>query len=107
VNPPNPVLFFASYHAYLDHASGAALATRDLFEHLTARGWSCRVVCGPHLSYEDRRTPRAVLERHQIPHHIEWCAPPNGVPLPESLSFENAETGREIHRARIPPATLS
>ena len=76
--PSNPVLLFASYHAYLDHASGAALATRDLFEALGARGWSCRVVCGPTLDYRDGRGPAGVLHRYQIPHHIERCAPPAG-----------------------------
>jgi len=75
---PNPVLLFASYHAYLDHSSGAALATRDLFEDLTAQGWKCRVVCGPALDYQDGRGPADVLHEHQIPHHIECCAPHNG-----------------------------
>ncbi|QJW92546.1 glycosyltransferase [Frigoriglobus tundricola] len=76
--PVPPVLLFASYHAYLDHSSGAALATRDLFEALSARGWSCRVVCGPALDYGDGRGPAEVLREHQIPHHLERCAPPTG-----------------------------
>jgi glycosyltransferase involved in cell wall biosynthesis len=71
-------LLFASYHAYLDHSSGAALATRDLFEHLVAWGWKCRVVCGPVLDYPDGRTPGDVLHEHRIPHHHERCAPPTG-----------------------------
>jgi len=78
VSQPNPVLLFASYHAYLDHSSGAALATRDLFEDLAAHGWICRVVCGPALDYLDGREPADVLHEYQIPHHIERCAPPNG-----------------------------
>ena len=87
-----PSLLFASYHAYLDHSSGAALATRDLFEHLTARGWRCRAVCGPELDYHGGREPAAVLREYQVPHHLERCAPPgvrydlyhfvlNGVPV--------------------------
>ncbi|HEY1190185.1 MAG TPA: glycosyltransferase [Gemmata sp.] len=75
---PNPRLLFASYHAYLDHSSGAALATRDLFEHLTARGWSCRSVCGPELDFHDGREPAAVLREYRIPYHLEQCAPPGG-----------------------------
>jgi glycosyltransferase involved in cell wall biosynthesis len=78
VPEPNPTLLFASYHAYLDHSSGAALATRDLFEHLAAGGWNCRVVCGPALDYQDGRGPAGVLHEHGIQHHLERCAPPNG-----------------------------
>jgi glycosyltransferase involved in cell wall biosynthesis len=74
----NPVLLFASYHAYLDHSSGAALATRDLFEDLTAHGWDCRVVCGPVLDYQDARGVASVLQELGIAHHVERCAPPRG-----------------------------
>jgi hypothetical protein len=42
-----PRLLFCSYHNYLDTTSGAALCTRELLELLTARGWPCRVLCGP------------------------------------------------------------
>lgn len=73
-----PRLLFASYHAYLDHSSGAALATRDLFEDLAAHGWACRVVCGPRLDFEDGRGVPDVLREHQLPHHLERCAPPGG-----------------------------
>jgi len=45
-------LLFASYHCYLDPSSGAALATRDLLRMLAARGWQCRVLCGPQLDFE-------------------------------------------------------
>ncbi|VTR95484.1 Glycosyltransferase OS=Singulisphaera acidiphila (strain ATCC BAA-1392 / DSM 18658 / VKM B-2454 / MOB10) GN=Sinac_4472 PE=4 SV=1: Glyco_trans_4_4: Glycos_transf_1 [Gemmata massiliana] len=75
----NPRLLFASYHAYLDHSSGAALATRDLFEDLTAHGWGCRVVCGPALDYHDGRGPEGVLHEYRIQHQIEHCAPSSGV----------------------------
>lgn len=76
----HPRLLFASYHAYLDHASGAALATRDLFEDLAAHGWACRVVCGPRLDYPGGRNPAAVLAGCGIPYYHEQCAPPGGVP---------------------------
>lgn len=59
--PDNPRLLFASYHAYLDQSSGAALSTRDLFEDLAAHGWECRVACGPKLDYEDGRGPADAL----------------------------------------------
>lgn len=73
-----PRLLFASYHAYLDHSSGAALATRDLFEDLAAHGWDCRAVCGPQLDFEDGRGVPDVLRDHQLAHHVERCAPPTG-----------------------------
>jgi glycosyltransferase involved in cell wall biosynthesis len=76
----HPRLLFASYHAYLDHSSGAALATRDLFEDLAAHGWDCRVVCGPRLDYEDGRGPAAVLRELGVPYHLEQCAPRGGAP---------------------------
>lgn len=75
---PNPPLLFASYHAYLDHSSGAALSTRDLFEDLSAHGWDCRAVCGPQLDFGDGRGVPDVLRDHRVPHHLERCAPPGG-----------------------------
>jgi hypothetical protein len=47
-----PRLLFCSYHCYVDPSSGAALATRDLMELLTAGGWACGVFTGPQLDYE-------------------------------------------------------
>jgi glycosyltransferase involved in cell wall biosynthesis len=44
-----PSILFASRHCYLDFASGAAGAARDLFLMLAERGWTCRVVCGSDL----------------------------------------------------------
>lgn len=73
-----PGLLFASWHAYLDHSSGAALATRDLFEDLAAQGWTCRVVCGPALDFGDGRGPEDVLREYALPYHRERCAPPGG-----------------------------
>ncbi len=74
----NPPLLFASYHAYLDHSSGAALATRDLFEALAAAGWDCRVVCGPQLDFGDGRGVPDVLREYGLAYHVERCAPPRG-----------------------------
>lgn len=76
----NPRLLFASYHAYLDPSSGAALSTRELFEDLAAHGWACRVVCGPQLDYEDRRSVPEILRDHGLSYHVERCAPPGGCP---------------------------
>ncbi len=47
-------LLFCSYYSYLDHSSGAALATRDLLELLTQRGWECAVFSGPLLDDRTR-----------------------------------------------------
>ena len=52
--PPGPAvtrprLLFVSYHCSEDPTNGAALATRDQFGLLSARGWDCRVLSGPML----------------------------------------------------------
>lgn len=78
VSGSNPRVLFASYHAYLDQSSGAALSTRDLFEDLTAHGWECRVVCGPRLDYQDGRGPADALREAGIPYALERCAPAGG-----------------------------
>jgi glycosyltransferase involved in cell wall biosynthesis len=78
VTPPAPSVLFASYHAYPDHASGAALATRDLLEHLAARGWACRAVCGPQFDRPGGPDPREVLREYRLPYHAERCAPARG-----------------------------
>jgi len=49
-------LLFASIHSYLDPSSGAAMASRELLERLTARGWDCRVLACGVLDYQ-RETP--------------------------------------------------
>jgi len=62
---PSPILpkrlLFASYHCYVDPSSGAAQSARDLMPALAARGWQCRVFCGPHLDFEDGRLFRQVM----------------------------------------------
>ena len=54
-------LLFASIHSYLDPSSGAALATRELLEILSARGWDCRAfTCGV-LDYQTETPLEDVL----------------------------------------------
>jgi glycosyltransferase involved in cell wall biosynthesis len=54
-------LLFASIHSYIDPASGAAIATRELLELLAARGWDCRALgCGV-LDYQDNTPVEDVL----------------------------------------------
>lgn len=61
----SPRLLFCSYCSYLDHSSGAALATRDLLELLAKNGWECSVFSGPHL---DDRTPlEAAFRKEDLP----------------------------------------
>ncbi len=45
-------LLFASIHSYLDPSSGAAMASREVLELLTARGWDCRVLAFGVLDYQ-------------------------------------------------------
>ena len=52
MNAPLERLLFASVHGYLDPASGAALATRDLLELLTTRRVDCRVLSTGVLDFE-------------------------------------------------------
>jgi glycosyltransferase involved in cell wall biosynthesis len=62
-------LLFASCHGYVDHASGAALATRDILSLLARDGVDCRVLSTGVLDYE-RETPlRPVLDSLGIPIH--------------------------------------
>jgi glycosyltransferase involved in cell wall biosynthesis len=66
---------FASWHSYLDPASGAALATRDLFEDLTGNGWDCKVVCGPVSDDAAARPISEILASHRLAYYRERCAP--------------------------------
>jgi len=52
----NRRLLFASIHSYLDPSSGAAMASREVLELLTARGWDCRALTCGVLDYQ-RETP--------------------------------------------------
>jgi hypothetical protein len=61
-----PRLLFSSYHCYQDPSSGAALCTRELLELLARRGWCCRVLCGPHLDFEQNRNLAQLLAHQEI-----------------------------------------
>ena len=61
-----PRLLFCSYHCYWDPSSGAALCTRQLLELLAQRGWSCRVLCGPQLDFEQSHSLAQLLGSQQI-----------------------------------------
>jgi glycosyltransferase involved in cell wall biosynthesis len=54
-------LLFASIHSYLDPASGAALATRELLELLAERGWDCRALTCGVLDYQNETPLEDVL----------------------------------------------
>lgn len=70
-----PRLLFASYHCYIDPASGAAIATRDLLEMMAGRGWACRLVCGPVLDVCSVRRSVELLEPRMVLSSV-----PGGVP---------------------------
>jgi glycosyltransferase involved in cell wall biosynthesis len=81
-------LLFASYHCYVDPSSGAALATRDLLRMLAARGWDCRVLCGPQLDFEEGESLTQILSDQGI----RWTSRPCATgPTPFTLlQFEQA-----------------
>jgi len=56
-------LLLASTHSYIDHSSGAALATRDL----PVRGWDCRALTCGVLDYEDETPLDDVLAALEQP----------------------------------------
>ena len=60
-------LLFASIHSYLDPSGGAALATREMLELLTARGMDCRALCTGVLDYERETTLDEVLTSLELP----------------------------------------
>jgi glycosyltransferase involved in cell wall biosynthesis len=60
-------LLFASIHSYLDPASGAALATRELLELLAARGWDCRALTCGVLDYQNETPLEDVLAAIERP----------------------------------------
>ncbi len=54
-------LLFASVHSYLDPSSGAAMASREVLELLTARDWDCRALTCGVLDYQRETTLDEVL----------------------------------------------
>jgi glycosyltransferase involved in cell wall biosynthesis len=80
-------LLFASCHGYVDHASGAALATRDILSLLARDGVDCRVLSTGVLDYE-RETPlRPVLDSLGIPIHQAYAQLSDGHSV-EVFDFE-------------------
>jgi glycosyltransferase involved in cell wall biosynthesis len=63
-----PRLLFASVHSPIDPSSGAALATRDVLELLTTRGWDCRMLAAGVLDYEQDTPLEAVLDGLGLPY---------------------------------------
>ena len=60
-------LLFASTHSYLDPSSGAALATRDMLESLSARGIDCHALTVGLLDFERETALEEVLVPMAIP----------------------------------------
>lgn len=63
-----PRLLFASYHAYADPSSGAALATRDLMQWLAGRHWQPRVLCGSKSDFDRPESLLQWLRDQQLPY---------------------------------------
>lgn len=66
-------LLFCSQHCYLDPSSGAAIATRQLFELLAERGWRCEVLCGPRMDFEEEPSLPRTLNDHGIPYRVLYA----------------------------------
>jgi hypothetical protein len=65
-------LLFSCYNFYVDPSNGAAQATRDLLRLLTARGWDCRVLCGPQLDFAEDQSPGHALGAQQLPFTVRY-----------------------------------
>lgn len=71
-----PRLLFCSYHSYLDPASGAALATRDLLELLAARGWACAACTAAVTDFDQDVPPERLLAEHGLAADVRHSADP-------------------------------
>jgi len=60
-------LLFASIHSYLDPSSGAAMASREVLELLTARGWDCRALTCGVLDYQRETALDEALATMELP----------------------------------------
>jgi glycosyltransferase involved in cell wall biosynthesis len=67
-----PRLLYCSYHSYFDPSSGAALATRDLFELLAARGWECQVLCGSRTDFEEEPSFPRIFAQEGIAYEVRY-----------------------------------
>jgi glycosyltransferase involved in cell wall biosynthesis len=99
---PRGRLLFCSYHCYLDHSSGAAVATRDLLEMLQARGWLCAVLSGPQFDAGPRSSLEQLLRAERLAFQIRpgavgetpctlYHCVRNGVPLHFYAPLANAD----------------
>ncbi len=94
-------LLFASIHSHLNPSSGAALATRDLLEVLSTRGWDCRALCCGVLDYE-RETPL-----DEVVAALELPASPTAAALCRGGQAEVFDLELEGVRATLLPTTSS
>jgi glycosyltransferase involved in cell wall biosynthesis len=86
-------LLFCSYHCYLDHASGAAVATRDLLELLQGRGWACAVLSGPRFD----AGPRASLEQVLRAERLAFQTRPGAVGETPCTLYHCVRNGVPLH----------
>ena len=105
---PKKKLLFCSYSSYLDHCSGASLATRDLLELLAKNGWECSIFSGPNL--DDRTNLEDAFRKENVPFQFRpgsvngqdctlYHAALNGVPfhgfVPTPTRSEREPTDKE------------
>jgi glycosyltransferase involved in cell wall biosynthesis len=94
-------LLFASIHSYLDPASGAALATRELLELLAERGWDCRALTCGVLDYQNETPLEDVLAA------IDRPTPRVGAALSLGGEAEVFDLGVEGVRVTLLPTAFS
>ena len=98
---PKHRLLFSSIHSYLDPSSGAALATRELLELLTARGWDCRALTCGVLDYAQETPLEDVLTAVERPTSRAWQQRSREAARPKSLISNSAVCGLPFCRRAI------
>ena len=97
-----PRLLFSSYQCYCDPSNGAALCTRELLELLAQRGWSCRVLCGPRLDFEQGTRIAEFLQSQHIAFGQRQSTA-GAVPF-SVFHFRSGGVGVHIYESRaVPP----
>jgi glycosyltransferase involved in cell wall biosynthesis len=94
-------LLFASTHGYLYPSSGAALATREILQLLSARGTDCRVLSTGVLDYEQETSLDHVLATLELPFQRR------GVVLGPQRTVEVVDTTVEGVRVTLMPTASS
>ena len=94
-------LLFASIHSYVDPSSGAALATRELLELLSARGWDCRALTCGLLDYRNETPLEDVLAS------IERPTPRTGAALSRGGEAEVFDLEIDGVRVTLMPTSFS